>query len=210
MTVILVTGPLHVGKSTVCRTVAHLARERGRRVLGIVIEPVFDAAGARGGQDIQNLLTGETRPLARFDTDWGGPSVGPYHFEPAALAWGQDVVANAVAAGCDLLVIDEIGRLELEQGIGFQRVLQVLGSAELPDCLVVVRDTLREAFEQRLPNLHLVPVEVSEANRSALPEEIVDRLWPPPRRVSGCGKAGCTCRDGPRTVTSFDSAPHVG
>jgi nucleoside-triphosphatase THEP1 len=55
-----------------------------------------------------------------------GPRVGPYSFDPAGLARALRVLRRAATAGCDLLMVDEIGPLELEQGQGFAPILDLI------------------------------------------------------------------------------------
>ena len=203
MTHVVLTGELHVGKTTVCRAVVDLARERGHSVRGILTTTVMDEAGQRLGFRLLNLATAEQRDLARLDRDYGGPtpkrgdavpSVGPFHFDPEVLQWGYDIVAQAIATGCDLLVVDEIGRLELEQNTGFSRVLDLLategvrsdpagrGTAGVQRMaghhLLVVRRSLLPALRQRLAALEFVTFEVTVGNRDNLASQIVERLFP--------------------------------
>jgi len=103
--------------------------------------------------------------------------VGPYHFDPVALQWGQAVIARAIAIGCDLLIVDEIGRLELEQDSGFSQVLQLLETSIVLRSLLVVRETLLDKFHCRLPDLQIITFEVTGDNRHTLPFEIAQRLF---------------------------------
>jgi nucleoside-triphosphatase THEP1 len=177
MTNAVLTGQVHVGKTTVCRKVADWAQQRGRRVRGILTLPIFDDDGSRLGIEALDLASGQQRELARVDRDWGGPCMGPYHFDPAALRWGEDLVEQAIAGGCDLLVVDEIGRLELEMDSGFRRVLPLLANNTLPRSLLVVRATLLEALRTRVPTLQFVAFEVTQGNRDVLPLEVLRRLF---------------------------------
>ena len=184
---VVLTGEVHVGKTTVCRAVVHLAQQRGYCVRGILTTPIFSETGQRLGFTLFNLATAEQRELARVDRDYGGPSVGPYHFDLVALQWGQDIIAQAIAAGCDLLVVDEIGRLELEQNTGFRHVLDLLSTSVAPQSpaqplaghrLLVVRKPLLQAFRLRLPDLKSVTFEATMDNRDTIAPEIVERLFP--------------------------------
>lgn len=188
----VLTGPVHVGKTTVCRAVADLAKQRGYCVRGILTPPILDKSGIRLGIEALDLATGERRVLARVwypddrargsveharSGEHAGPHVGPYYFDPEALQWGQDVVARAIGMGCDLLIIDEIGRLELEQDTGFHQVLDLLRTSVIPRCLLVVRATLLDAFRRRIPELEFLIFEVTVDNRYKLPGEITQRLF---------------------------------
>jgi len=173
----VLTGKVHVGKTTVCRAVADLARQRGYCVRGILTPPILDERSERLGVEVLDLDSGERRDLARVDQDLGGPRVGPYSFDATALRWGQDVISRAIAAGCDLLIVDEIGRLELEQHKGFNHVLHLLATSVVPRSLLVVRATLLRRFRRRLPELEFVIFKLTEDNRDTLPREIAQRLF---------------------------------
>ena len=176
MTHLVLIGDLHVGKTSVCRAVVNLARQRGYSVGGILTTTDLDAAGQRLGFTLLNLATAEERTLARVDRDYGGPSVGPFHFDPVVLQWGYDIVAGAIATGCDLLVVDEIGRLELEQNTGFGRLLDLLTASTVPRSLLVVRSALLIAFRRRVPGLGHATFEVTLGNRDAAPTQVAQRL----------------------------------
>jgi len=191
----VLTGRVHIGKTTVCRAVADLLQQRSYCVRGILTPPILDNTGERLGIEVVDLATGERRVLARrcpasdlaepcsstgeagLDGDFSGPSVGPYHFDPVALQWGQAVIARAIAIGCDLLIVDEIGRLELEQDSGFSQVLQLLETSIVLRSLLVVRETLLDKFHCRLPDLQIITFEVTGDNRHTLPFEIAQRLF---------------------------------
>ena len=191
----VLTGRVRLGKTTVCQAVADLARERGYCVRGILTPPILDQDGERLGIEVQDLASGERRVLAqirrtvlepgnvpgqhhtRLEGDFSGPQVGIYEFDAAALQWGQDVVARAIAVGCDLLIVDEIGRLELQQGSGFNQILNLLETSVVLRSLLVVREELLDLFQHRLPELDFITFEVTPENRSTLPFDIADRFF---------------------------------
>jgi nucleoside-triphosphatase THEP1 len=186
VTSVVLTGEVHIGKTTVCRAVAELTRERGYCVRGILTPPILDPKGRRLGIEAIDLASGERRELARVwrgrrkqeeDWNWDGPQMGPYFFDPAVLEWAHDAIARGIALDCDLLIIDEIGRLELEQGLGFSQVLDLLGTSIVVRSLLVVRASLLEAFHQRLPSLEFVTFIVTPDNRADLAAEIAQRLF---------------------------------
>jgi nucleoside-triphosphatase THEP1 len=187
----VLTGEVHTGKTTVCRGVVHLARQRGYCVRGILTPPILDAHGQRLGVAVVDLNSGEQRTLARCrstvsgtapDANWNGPRVGDYYFDAGALQWGQDVIVQAIATTYDLLVVDEIGRLELEQSTGFHQALDALGArtAQLiaGHSLLVVRKPLLPTFRLRTPNFKFVTFEVTVENRDTVAAEIIECLFP--------------------------------
>jgi nucleoside-triphosphatase len=191
----VLTGAVHIGKTTVCKAVADLVRDRGYCVRGILTPPILDENGERLGIEVVDLASGEHRPLARvwreddhavpgstakearLEGNFAGPQVGIYQFDAAALQWGQEAVARAVAVGCDLLIVDEIGRLELERNEGFHQVLQLLQTSVVLRSLLVVRFELLGRLRRHMPDLEFITFEVTAASRPALPFEITERLF---------------------------------
>lgn len=174
----LLTGAVGVGKTTVAGRVVDLARQQGL-ICGGLLAPAMPGrrgpAGGRIGIWGVDLGTGERRPLARTDRDLGGPAIGPYSFDAAALAWAVGVV-QAARNACDLLVVDEIGKLELWQGIGLTPILPWLAAGAVDRALVVVRDSLLAGLQARLGSVEQVVFHVNEQNRDDLPPLIVAGL----------------------------------
>jgi nucleoside-triphosphatase THEP1 len=169
---IVLTGPSAAGKSTVCRRVVNLARSQGLSAGGILTERrVDDGQGA--GLDVVDVATDERYPLAELDRLTEGPATGRWHFHPAAFVFGL--------AGCGrvrpeaLLVIDELGPLELVQHKGWAPLLPLL-HAHIGPVLVVVRPSLVEPFLVLVQDRHPDTIEVTPAGRDALPSIILARL----------------------------------
>jgi nucleoside-triphosphatase THEP1 len=171
----LLTGPVGVGKTTVAERVVGLARRQRLVYAGLLAPAMQNRCGQKIGIWGVDLRTGDRRILARTDRNLGGPAVGPYFFDKAALAWSLEVVDRAIGT-CDLLVVDEIGKLELWQGAGLAPVLPRLVAGEAGRALVLVRDSLLAELQSRLGAVGQVVFEVSEENRAALAAHILNRL----------------------------------
>ena len=65
-------------------------------------------------------------------------------------------IGRAVESSCDLVVIDEVGPLELSGKGLMPAVESALASAA--NLLIVVRSSLREAFQKRFPECEFVVV----------------------------------------------------
>jgi nucleoside-triphosphatase THEP1 len=136
------------------------------------------------GFEAVDVGSGERWPLAHTDRKMGGPQVGPYSFDPAALARALRVLERAISAGCDLLMVDEIGPLELEQGKGLAPILDLLPVEGPTHTLIVVRPALLDPLLLRLKDAVGRPhrtgftvFSVTEENRDELPLQIVEALW---------------------------------
>lgn len=196
-----------MGKTTVCQAVVELARRRGYRPGGVITPALHNSHGAKVGFEAMDVGSGERWPLARTDPlttlrpfdfaqgrlcsgrgsghrqELGGPRVGPYSFDPAALARALRVLRRAATAGCDLLMLDEIGPLELEQGQGFAPILELLPSAmesrptAIRNLLIVVRPAFLDQLLLHFRGTECTVFRVTEENRDELPLRIVEELW---------------------------------
>jgi nucleoside-triphosphatase THEP1 len=179
----LLTGPVGVGKTTVAERVVGLARRRGLTTCGLLAPEMRNRCGQKVGIWGSDLRSGERRILARTDRDLGGPSVGPYFFDAAGLAWAVQVVETAIVAcnstalrPCELLLVDEMGKLELWQGIGLAPILPRLASGEVTHVLVLVRDSLMDELQARLEPAEKMIFRVTEENRDEMPARILEEL----------------------------------
>jgi nucleoside-triphosphatase THEP1 len=174
----LLTGPVGVGKTTIAERLVGLLRQRGLASCGLLAPAMMDSCGRKVGIWAIDVLSAERQTLARTDRDLGGPSVGPYSFDAAALDWAVTVVDQALrraAEGrCDLAIVDEIGRLELYQDGGLAPVLPLLASGKAGRVLVLVRDSLLAELEARLAPAECIVFEASEENRRELPTHLVE------------------------------------
>lgn len=171
----LLTGPVGVGKTTVAERVVSLALRRGMVCAGLLAPAMVNSCGQKAGIWGVDILSGERRILARTDRDLGGPEVGLYSFDAGALAWAVGVVV-AAAKACDLLVVDEIGKLELWRSAGLAPILPHLASGEIGRSLVLVRDSLLAELQARLDPVNRIVFRASEENRGDLSLQILGWL----------------------------------
>jgi nucleoside-triphosphatase THEP1 len=177
----LLTGAVGVGKTTVSERVFGLARRRGLACGGLLAPAMVNSCGQKAGIWGVDILTGERRILARTDRALDGPAVGPYSFDSEALEWAVSAVETALdlapSRPRDLLIVDEIGKLELWHNIGLAPILPRLASGEVGRSLVLVRDSLLAELQSRLGPVEQVVFEVHEDNRRELPAHILERFF---------------------------------
>jgi nucleoside-triphosphatase THEP1 len=176
--ILLLAGPVGVGKTTVAERVAGLALRQGLACGGLLAPAMLDACGRKVGIVGVDAATGQRRPLARTDRDLGGPTIGPYSFDAAALEWATAVVMDALG-NCDLLLVDEIGKLELWQGLGLAPILARLAAGEAQRALILVRESLLDELQGRLRGIETIVFEVQEENRNGLPARVLGRFLAP-------------------------------
>jgi nucleoside-triphosphatase len=168
----VVTGERGAGKTTFCARVAGLARQRGWRVRGILSLAVVDA-GMKVAIAAEALEDGERRLLARprQGAVGSGPSTPGWQFDSECLSWGNGVLEASVP--CDLLVVDELGPLELERGEGWVAGLSSLDSGLYRLGLAVIRPALLPRARARWPAAQIISIEPA-ADSQALARALAD------------------------------------
>jgi nucleoside-triphosphatase THEP1 len=146
--IIILTGPVHAGKTSFLRNYLQDTQKQGLRVNGILSVAAFRGQD-RIGYDAHDLRSGESYPLLRTSPEPGWLRVGPFGMIPE----GFDKAAAAVidTARSDLTVIDEMGPLELA-GRGFWSVFLGLEKKKQP-ALVVVRSDLVTRFQEAIDGI---------------------------------------------------------
>ncbi len=141
--IFILSAPVHSGKTTWLSQVVTELKKHNRLCKGILSYAVFDD-DKRIGYDIENIETGKRQPFIRrvgYDVGFDDVDVylGEYHFRSVVIEEVNRMLKEAVNA--DVVIIDEIGPLEL-QGRGFFPAISFFMSHQ-PLCLVmVVRDTI--------------------------------------------------------------------
>lgn len=126
--------------------------------------------GKRVGFKIQDLATGHAGILSHVGCS--GPAVGKYHVNLADL---DEIGTNAInkSENCDLVVIDEIGPMELKSKHFVSAVEHVLDSDR--DMLVVLHHSSRHPLARRIREEFKI-ITVNEQNRDGLAEIITSCL----------------------------------
>lgn len=166
---ILLIGPQGIGKTTLCLRLAEQFTAHRKGVAGIVTE----LAGSR--RYVLDLTGGERKLLAAAGEPLLGPRWGRYAFSQETLDWGNSVVAQAVAGRADLVILDEVGPLELVAGEGFLPALRAIVAADEAG-LVVVRPALVDEVNSMVGTRSVMIWEVTVENRGDLPGHILHRL----------------------------------
>lgn len=149
----LVTGESGAGKTTWCLELARQARRLNLAAVGLISPAVFQD-GVKVGIDLLEVKTGEKRRLA---TKKGSPasSLAPetvtlaWNFDPAGLAWGNAILAGLAPA--ELLILDELGPLEILDDRGLTAGLRLVDERQYRLACVVIRPRLLPAALERWP-----------------------------------------------------------
>ncbi|XP_021697537.1 nucleoside-triphosphatase THEP1 isoform X2 [Aedes aegypti] len=178
MTLILITGMPGVGKTTIVRNLGIELQKRAIAFDGFYTEELRSATGERTGFDIITF-DGKKAPLSRVsETMKNAPArnrVGKYtvcvpEFESVALAALSSRTAH-------LLILDEIGKMELKSRSFEDRMLQIADSVERGDLCFVATIPLKATLNivdrlKRIRNAQLF--HVTQTNRDQIHRDILE------------------------------------
>lgn len=159
---IAVTGSPGVGKSTL---VAKVVKDSDLKVGGVLARE-RRYKDRRTGFELLDLSTGALGVLA--DETGSGPQLGKYRVHPEDL---DGIGAKAVEAAlkCDLIVVDEIGPMELSSRKFVSAVEMAIASSK--PMLVVLHEWSNHRLAKKIRSTFKV-ITVTLENRNALADEI--------------------------------------
>ena len=153
----LVAGKRGAGKTTWCASVAQNAAQHGVSVGGVLCPAVIEV-GVKVGIDLVDLSTGERYALGRPDADHcEGVRIGKWCLDAAGVERANQILDRA--ANAEVVIVDELGPLEFEQGSGFQAGVRLLDQHCPQTALVVIRPELVAAARNRWPHAEVLVIE---------------------------------------------------
>ena len=163
---IAVTGPPGIGKSTLVQKVA----AKGVRVGGVLARDKR-YKDRRNGFELLDLASGAVGILA--DEQGKGPQLGKYRVHLDDL---DQIGARAVeeAVNCDLIVVDEVGPMELSSRRFISAVEKAMASPK--PMLVVLHEWSNHRLAKKIRDNFQV-ITVTRENRDDLANEIAKALW---------------------------------
>lgn len=167
--VILLTGNPGVGKTTALMKTVNLLKEKGITIGGMISREAREN-GIRVGFEVLDLTSGRSGWLAHINHK-SGPQISKYRVKLSDLeAIGATAIAEATET-CDVVVIDEIGPMELFSEKFKEAVQKALESPKLVIAVIHLKatDKLIKVAKSREDSETLT---VTQENRNELPEII--------------------------------------
>jgi len=145
--ILVVSGDFGSGKSIFCQQAAARLCSSGLDVRGLLSPGRFEG-GKKTGFWCEDIATGERRLLASaIQGEIDGEKFGMWTFDPAVIAWGNQILDGIRKV--NILLIDEIGPLELNLGRGWVSAFDSLSQAQYRCAMVVIRQTCVKKFQAR-------------------------------------------------------------
>ncbi len=145
--IVIITGEIHHGKTTLAGKVVSALLERNIRIAGFLSIAVFDD-GIRTSYNLFDIETKELTNLCSTIADNSRLNIGKYYFNNQALTKGLKSLSADNIKGKQLIVIDEIGPLELSSR-GWSNAIEIIcQTTSLPQLWVVRRNIVKKVLRR--------------------------------------------------------------
>ena len=169
--VIIITGEIGSGKTTLISGISSLLKELGIKTGGIIAPAIYEQEN-KTGYNIIDESTGCKMQLSQIEEIDGVPRVGRYFFIPEALDYGRNALSVEKNLKSQIVLIDEIGAWEL-QGQGWASSLnELIINCEMPLIITVRKSFLELVVENWMLQNPLV-IEAKNASTDEIFDEIV-------------------------------------
>lgn len=172
---IFLTGNPGVGKSTVIARIVSLAKAKGLRVGGMVTAEIREGRVRRGFAVIDVLRN--LHGILAYDNLGSGPSVGRYKVKLDDLDRIGVAAIQLATRECDLVVIDEIGPMELKSA-RFRSAVEAAFHSDRPILGTIHKKTTDPLVQILRKSRSCQIFEVTLDNRDRLPEELFRLIYP--------------------------------
>lgn len=150
-----------MGKTTLILKIVHELQKKHLGIAGLVSPGIFDGE-QKVAIELVDLTSWESRLLARLtaeeETDL---RFGDWSFSEETLQWGNQMLAHLPKR--DVLVLDEIGPLELDLNQGLRKGLQTLAEHEFQLGLITLRPRCVERVVGLFPDIELFSMDLLDA-----------------------------------------------
>jgi nucleoside-triphosphatase THEP1 len=145
--ILVVSGKVHGGKTTFVSRLTEVLKSDQLSLAGFICTGSF-SGGRRSAYTLVDLDDGTTVPFATIGERDGWIRFRRFCFNPEAVKEGERIIRKGIEKGVDLVVLDEVGPLELEGG-GWSPLLGFLEKQHSTMQLWVAREGLLEDISHR-------------------------------------------------------------
>lgn len=139
--VIIITGDRHQGKTTLVSKLVEQLSHDGLKLTGFIAPGIHDGE-KRIGFDLVDIRTGAKITLCR--DNWGqGVRFSRFIFDEEALRAGAEILSPENVMDSQLIVIDEIGPLELNRQGWWEPVTTLVETVNIPQLWVVRKNLVK-------------------------------------------------------------------
>ncbi len=160
--IFIVSGPVGGGKTTFTKKLIVFLRENNIKAGGIISERVMSDY-LTTGYDLVNIETGEKEAFIRKDEKCGSETIGRFTICPKGLAMGNSILNSLSSAEFRIVIIDEVGALELGNK-GWAGCIQQLLEKSENNILITVRDSFVDKVKYKWGLMDAITFNIKETD----------------------------------------------
>ena len=169
--IFVISGETRSGKTTFLKEIVKKLREQNSTYnIGGVIAHGLDKNGERYGFEIENLTSGKKQLLATREVIPDSEKVGRFYFSKKVLKRCNEQIAFDLNK-LDMLVIDEVGYLELK-GSGWFTVIEKALQKDRLNMIFVVRKRILEQVLRLWQDHYIEVVDIKDTK----PEDLLKKI----------------------------------
>lgn len=169
--IVIITGEIHQGKSSFAKVITDRLQEQKIKVGGF-LSIGLNENGKRTGFNLLDLESSEQTELCSDKKDDNRIRFGQYFFNNETISRGLKILSPNQVSDKQLIVIDEIGPLELNDGGWNDAIEKLTESTTTPQLWVVRKSILRKINRKwNIGNIYIFDIAKSTI------EEVLDKLY---------------------------------
>jgi len=170
--IVIITGEIHEGKTTFVQETLKSLSEEKIKVTGF-LSLAINENGERAGFNLYDIETGGQIELCSSVKDDMRLHLGRYYFNQAALSKGDEILNSEKLQGTQLIVIDEVGNLELK-GEGWCSAIENITKNDKIPQLWVVRKNLLPMVTKRWNTGDIYIFDIKESSTLEVKNKIIE------------------------------------
>lgn len=146
-TLIILTGEIQQGKTTLLSRIVDELKLQNIKVRGFLSKVIIED-GKRKGYNLESVEDNQSINLCTTNKDDSRINYGKFYFNKEAFKKGAEIISNSNNSNTDLLIIDEVGPLEIGGGGWANAISEKTEQTNFP-VLMVVRKNLAEKASRK-------------------------------------------------------------
>jgi len=165
--VIIITGDVGQGKTSYLKEILSILQNQGLSLAGFIAEGVHEN-DTRLGYDLVDIENGNSSVYIRTTSNPGWFRHGKYYFSSEGEIFGRKILGAIDSGKTDIVVIDEIGPVELKGKAWAESVSTLVNESRMMQLWVVRKPILNRVIRNwKIGDIMILDIEVDQSKDAA-------------------------------------------